>query len=384
MKFLSKVIIVFLMIALALATVSCSPSTGDSSSSDSKKEDPKPTPTPTLEDYEIPLTLEFIADGEITITNPWSTLKYSKNDGELTAVQATGDPLTALITVAKDDKISFFAEESENISSNMTIGCNSDCYIYGNVMSLVSFDAASGKWDSTAKTITSINCFRSLFYKNSHIKNHKDRSIVLPATTLKASCYEGMFYDCSSLTSAPALPATSLAEGCYCGMFYCCTSLTSAPALPATSLANSCYDSMFYKCTSLSSAPVLPATSLANSCYRDMFHGCTSLSSAPVLPATSLTGFCYRGMFSGCTSLTSAPVLPATTLASYCYSGMFDGCINLNYIKCLATNISKSACTESWVQGVAASGTFVQADGMTGWTTGDDGIPAGWTVEDAQ
>ena len=33
----------------------------------------------------IPLTLEFTAAGSITITNPWSTLKYTVNDGTLTA-----------------------------------------------------------------------------------------------------------------------------------------------------------------------------------------------------------------------------------------------------------------------------------------------------------
>ena len=29
-----------------------------------------------------PLTLEFARDGKITITNPWSTLRYKKNDGK--------------------------------------------------------------------------------------------------------------------------------------------------------------------------------------------------------------------------------------------------------------------------------------------------------------
>ena len=34
-------------------------------------------------------------------------------------------------------------------------------------------------------------------------------------------------------------------------MFYGCTSLTTIPALPATTLTESCYDSMFYGCSSI-------------------------------------------------------------------------------------------------------------------------------------
>lgn len=85
-------------------------------------------------------------------------------------------------------------------------------------------------------------------------------------------------------------------------------------------------------------------------------------------------------MFYGCTSLTTAPSLPATTLANSCYYAMFSGCTNLNSITCLATNISASNCTGYWVNGVAASGTFIKANGMTSWTTGVNGIPTGWTV----
>ena len=86
-------------------------------------------------------------------------------------------------------------------------------------------------------------------------------------------------------------------------------------------------------------------------------------------------------MFSGCTSLTTAPELPATTLTSYCYMYMFQDCRNLNYIKCLATNIPTNDCTDSWVNGVSATGTFVKSESMVSWQTGNNGIPSGWTVE---
>ena len=119
--------------------------------------------------------------------------------------------------------------------------------------------------------------------------------------------------------------------------------------------------------------------------FCGIFFYCSSLISAEnlVLPATTLTEKCYSDMFIECTSLTTAPELPAATLAENCYNNMFQRCISLNYIKCLATNISADNCTYNWVNGVAATGTFVKDASMTDWTSGSDGIPNGWTVQDA-
>ena len=202
----------------------------------------------------------------------------------------------------------------------------------------------------------------------------------LPATTLATNCYYNMFKNCTSLTTAPALPATTLANSCYRDMFYNCSNLTTAPELPATTLEYQCYNSMFYGCKSLTQAPALPATTLANRCYYYMFKGCSSLSTAPALPATTLAQDCYNSMFDGCTSLTISPELPAEILYSGCYSYMFYGCTKLKYIKCLATDISATNCTTDWVNGVAATGTFVKSLNMSEWTTGINGIPTGWTV----
>lgn len=114
-----------------------------------------------------------------------------------------------------------------------------------------------------------------------------------------------------------------------------------------------------------------------------MFEGCVALATAPDLQATTLSDRCYQYMFRYCTSLTTAPELPATTLdEQYCYNEMFNGCTSLNYIKCLATsrNVSKDV-TYLWVQDVASTGTFVKAQSMTSWPSGNSGIPSGWTVQ---
>lgn len=128
---------------------------------------------------------------------------------------------------------------------------------------------------------------------------------------------------------------------------------------------------------------ILPATTAIYACYGNMFRGCTSLTTAPELPATTLADECYYHMFEDCSSLTTAPELPALTLVDSCYVNMFNRCTSLNYIKCLATNISASGCTGWWLKDVAATGTFVKDSSMSDWTTGNDGIPEGWTVQDA-
>lgn len=154
-------------------------------------------------------------------------------------------------------------------------------------------------------------------------------------------------------------------------------------SLPATTLEQYCYGSMFWYCTSLITAPELPATTMKQYCYNYMFKGCSNLTTAPELPSTTLASYCYNGMFDSCTSLTTAPELPAITLASNCYRYMFTSCSNLNYIKAMFTSYPSASYTNSWVSGVAASGTFVKNSAAQWDVSGVNGIPSGWTVQTA-
>ena len=279
-----------------------------------------------------------------------NTLSYSKDNGD---TWNTADSATT-IPVAEGDKVLWKGTPTPQTSKGIGkfSGDTAARYsIEGNAMSLLFGD--------DFKNQTSIGSYAliSLFGSNPNITGAEN--MVLPATTLAYGSYYGMFYGCTSLTTAPSiLPATTLAESCYGAMFRGCTSLTTAPELPTTTLAFRCYDFMFFGCTSLTTAPELPATTLANECYN--------------------------GMFRVCTSLTTAPELPATTLAERCYDNMFQGCRSLTSITCLATDISASGCTTDWVNGVAASGTFTKAASMTSWTEGTSGIPSGWTVIDKE
>ena len=289
------------------------------------------------EEYKTPLTFEAIQDGDIVITSPWSTLKYSIDGGELQTVHAETDQygdLTASISMQEGQKVSFYADGSENdfesqdeyILNIRGYGENAEpyFYVYGNVMSLL--DSVNY---STKKDIDNDFALAYLF-DDGYVRliNHPQKDIILPATSLKPYCYAGMFCGCESIERAPLLPATNLAEGC----------------------------------------------------YAEMFQDCHALIEAPELPATTLVRGCYSDMFDSCELLTRAPVLPAQTLVESCYEGMFRRCNNLAYVKCLATNIEAEDCTTDWLWNVPDTGTFVKANGVD-WSRDKNGIPANWTIE---
>jgi len=296
---------------------------------------------------------------------------------------SVGDSDTWTKFTKDTDPVAFGGEKGDlrlrGISPNGTLQAQivfGDRNIYvacsGDIRTLVDW-----KYYATADTDSAI--FQGLF---------KDCSVLtsapaLPATTLAPYCYYRMFEECTSLETAPALPATTLAAYCYKSMFNGCTGLINAPVLPAPTLANECYGMMFHGCAKLTAAPELPATNLAADCYNGMFAGCSELTSAPALPATTLANNCYISMFARCSKLTSAPALPATTLTSSCYYNMFNGCTSLNSVTMLATDIPENGdCLTTWMSGVPAGGTFTKHKDMTSLPTGASGIPSDWTVQD--
>ena len=360
-----------------------------------------------------PLTFNILSAGTInwaaSNSSVSKTIEYKINDGGWTSITSNTDSSAPSIDVNSGDKIQFRGNNAQYATGfsayNSFSGSTALFEAEGNIMSLIYGDdfknnstisseyAFKGLFSDCVNLVSAENlvlpattlayyCYGSMFNRCKSLTTAPE----LPATNSAYGCYDNMFYGCTKLTTAPSvLPANTLLDGCYHQMFYGCTSLTTAPKLPATTLAEGCYQSMFNGCTSLTTAPALPATTLAMDCYRHMFDGCTSLTTAPKeLPATTLTNYCYFNMFNGCTSLTTAPELPARTLVDGCYQFMFNGCTSLNYIKCLATDISVSGiCTYDWVRGVASTGTFIKAAGMTGWSEDENGIPLGWDIQNA-
>lgn len=151
-------------------------------------------------------------------------------------------------------------------------------------------------------------------------------------------------------------------------------------------LAHLCCSEMFKNCKELLLPPELPTIAISTNCYESMFYGCSAMTTTPsTLPASVLFNSCYSQMFRSCTNITTAPVLPAITLVRACYYYMFASCSKINYIKAMFTSDPASASinTSGWVIGVATSGTFVKNAAATWTTTGNNGVPTGWTVETA-
>lgn len=292
-----------------------------------------------------PFTFEAMADG-VTVKlhifqTAQPTLQYSKNGGEWTNLTFVDSYNSTSISLNTGEKLSFRGDNTtltQNQNGYCKFELSGNCYVYGNIMSLLDKDDFP-----TNKTLSAGFTFYELFL-NAPIYNHPSKTLVLPATTLAASCYADMFAGCTHLTTAPALPAATLANECYKNMFRGCTGLTTAPTLSATTLANECYRNMFGGCTALTTAPALQAESLASDCYHEMFSGCTGLTTAPNLPAKTAAEYCYYYMFEGCTALATAPVLSATTMASHCYYAMFKGCTSLTTAPDLPATTLASYC----------------------------------------
>ena len=328
-----------------------------------------------VNDVATPLTLQAVLDGttRITINNPLlKTIYFMKNSNVATLTERSEAVIT--IDITKGDRIQLYgknqsyARTEPNIpytgtteasiaaaQQNYTnIRCSSDCYVYGNMMSLVmpADTPVSSITDpsnySALTALTGNNTFLGLFTEveyvkpnpekddwfqvnpeYQHILNHPERNIILPATTLTSGCYNAMFCF-SGISRVPALPAESLTTMCYGGMFGSCPNIASLPAtlLPATTLAAGCYASMFAGCSNLLNTPNLPATTLAEACYHRMFNNCTKLIDGPsALPALTLPDACYYGMFLLCEKLQDIPaVLPATTVGKQSCAAMFEGC----------------------------------------------------------
>ena len=211
------------------------------------------------------------------------------------------------------------------------------------------------------------------------------------ATELHASSvgnegFRAMFYGCGNLVTAPSVISASTIGNSGCSeMFKSCASLTTAPEISATTLGVSAFKCMFQDCTSLTTAPSqLPAMTLSESCYNTMFRNCSAMTTvqSDMLPATTLAKDCYNSMFYDCKHLTASPTLQAQTLEEGCYNSMFRSCHALNDITCYATDISASNCTTNWTYQVNDTGVFTKRSTMSDWTTGANGIPTNWTIQD--
>lgn len=324
-------------------------------------------------DFETPyLTFIAMRDG-MTITRNYiaGDLEYSIDNGDWEVLK----PDSTTPEINAGHHISF--RGSAYTGKVFNLRANKSSYVTGKCSSLFPSSGASGM---------------ELLFAFGHIRG-VNRNIISDVGNPRTAY---MFRGCVELVNGVDFPSVDLLWEGQCRMMYSgCLSLIYAPTLPATKVGKYCYSGTLAYCISLKTPPALPATTLAEGCYgykddsqsafengfnQGMFKG-SGIEVAPALPATTLAAKCYKGMYEGCKNIKQASYLPASTLAAECYAGMYYGCSNLQKIKMLATDISATDCLANWVSGVASSGTFIKAAGVT-IPTGESGIPSGWTIEE--
>lgn len=177
----------------------------------------------------------------------------------------------------------------------------------------------------------------------------------------------------------------------FCGLFYGSTMLMDANGLilPATTLVQSCYNGMFRGCSNLINAPkLLPALDVPQDGYSSMFEGCTNLTSVPEIYATSISGttalnrmFCMNRNSRVTSRMTESPVLKITNPSAYnnAYQQLFAGNGNITEVTILAqgTNLSFN----NWLANTNSSGGVIKKLSGTTLVSGNSGIPSNWTTE---
>ena len=346
-------------------------------------------------------------DGEYDMFGHADHVWYSRDNGETWneyEIHTIKEDIDCeILTVEAGEKILWKGESDYGLGYSFYYPNCPTYDVEGNIMSLIWGDDFANKTSLKGSTWT----FADLFSTNNVV--HADK-LILPARTLTFGCYEGMFFDCRSLLTAPELPATNTAKYCYYYMFDQAMALVTAPELPADDTSIGCYQDMFFNCRSLVNGPsAIYASHLAEESCETMFGRCYNLIAAPDMSAVEtvdknacigmfldckamttgpsvlnpqiVTEGAYHTMFSGCTNLVVAPIIMAESVDAGGCTLMFSNCSKLNYVESHIQAYGSSY-TDRWLEGVAAQGTFIKNPLVPSTIRGTWIIPEGWTVQD--
>lgn len=164
-----------------------------------------------------------------------------------------------------------------------------------------------------------------------------------------SECFSG----CGRLTQVPALPSGSMAlDGCFAG----CGMLQSSPSVGSAAVS---MKGTFSGCTRIESAPIIPATVTD---MEECFSGCTSLESVPNVPRAARN---LRECFNGCSSLTEISDWQVNA-AGAVMTGCFTGCSALSKV---GTKVPVLAESTKW-RLLRLSGTRLSVWGADGASEG--------------
>lgn len=242
----------------------------------------------------------FTADGQNNLLlNLNDTLRYSYNpyvnfdnarildSSNFTEGEGTDkNCIITTITIDFANNASIYLLGNGNgfsINDYITISCNKDHEISGNIESLLKkLDplTSSGKGRSLMRSLEvnipnkELPIFPYLFKGN---ENLIDASKLRLPEDIYDFSYYSMFDGCKKLKNGPKLISKKVAAYCYSNMFRNCSELINTPELHSTNIAPLCYQSMFEGCLSITKAPNLYFTEVSASCCYRMFMDCKSL-----------------------------------------------------------------------------------------------------------
>ena len=286
----------------------------------------------TIESLEDNNTITAVKSG--SYKNP--VFYYSLDDGETWDNKTLTTETITFGTINTGDKIIFKSSSDVALSSAwdkyIKFNGSKQFKVYGNIMSLLNGDnfTSNSEFDSGSS-----HNFAGLFYGVTTIIDASN--LILPATTLMVSSYNGMFRGATNLVYGPKL-------------------------LPALDVPVDAYSSMFENCRKLVEGPEIMATTVS---------GNTALNRM----------FCMSRTSKVTAAMTKSPILRITNPSAYSntYQQLFCGNGNLTEVTILAqgTNLSFT----NWIAYNGGSGVIKKLSTTT-LVSGANGVPSGWTTQD--
>jgi hypothetical protein len=277
-------------------------------------------------------------------------LKYSIDGGSWVNLPAdTASPL-----IPKNHNIRFRGNITPGGTGDTKCGIfttTGTCNVSGYIGTLLYGKSYSGQTDKFVS-----NALQAMFQSTKIVDAS---ALVLPSVNNR-NLYNGMFKGASQLVTPPiSLNFTNAAYYGTNGMFMNCTSMTTVPSMTITSGSN------------------------ATGAFQSMFQGCSSIVNADniVLDLGTLPWDAMTTMFSGCTSLQKTPIIKSN-LAQSSARHAFLTCNQLTNIKYLGTTTPSSTNSLDWLPS-GCTATFYMNQNAT-WdqsvTRDESGVPSGCTI----
>ena len=255
--------------------------------------------------------LGYLTDANLR--EPYAVLTDNDDDVTIDGVPGKGKTLTFYYDSKKEDR------------GGMNVGPFISMY--------------SRNWNSNASSITSVvldesfaNCtsLTSTAYWFNKCKNLISIIGIENLKTTNVTDMEGMFSDCSSLTSLDVSGFNTTNVTDMDGMFSGCSSLTSLDVSGFNTTNVTDMTSMFAGCSGLTSLDVSRFNTTNVTRMNSMFSHCSGLTSLDVSNFKNDNVTTMSSLFSGCSSLTSLNVSNFNTTNATNMGFMFKDCSNLS------------------------------------------------------